>query len=118
MTMQLNNAPSEIDELGDLPIKAVNGAMVYVRDVAHVRDGNPPQTNIVHVDGNRSVLLQVFKNGSASTLAIIAGIKQQADRIEGRAAGGAQDRPCSATSRCSCAARSRRLRAKASSPRR
>jgi multidrug efflux pump subunit AcrB len=75
--VQLNNAPSKLDELGDLPIKTVGGAMVYVRDVAQVRDGNAPQTNIVHVDGNRSVLLQVFKNGSASTLAIIAGVKRR-----------------------------------------
>jgi multidrug efflux pump subunit AcrB len=55
----------------------VNGAMVYVRDVASVRDGNPPQTNIVHVDGNRSVLMMVLKAGSTSTLDIIAGIKQK-----------------------------------------
>jgi len=75
--VQLNNAPSSLADLGDLPIKTVDGAMVYVRDVAQVRDGNAPQTNIVHVDGNRSVLLQVFKNGSASTLAIIAGVKQR-----------------------------------------
>ena len=75
--VQLNDAPSKLDELGDLPIKTVDGAMVYVRDVAQVRDGNAPQTNIVHVDGNRSVLLQVFKNGSASTLAIIAGVKRR-----------------------------------------
>ncbi|MGA2493082.1 MAG: efflux RND transporter permease subunit [Roseiarcus sp.] len=75
--VQLNNAPSSLADLGDLPIKTVDGAMVYVRDVAQVRDGNAPQTNIVHVDSNRSVLLQVFKNGSASTLAIIAGVKQR-----------------------------------------
>src|SRR5258708_35338141 len=56
--------------------------MVYIRDVAHVRDGNPPQTNIVHVDGNRSVLMQVLKNGSVSTLAIIAGIKQQGAQLK------------------------------------
>jgi multidrug efflux pump subunit AcrB len=79
--VQLNNAPSAIAELGDLPIKSVNGAMVYIRDVAHVRDGNPPQTNIVHVDGNRSVLMQVLKNGSVSTLAIIAGIKQKVEEV-------------------------------------
>jgi multidrug efflux pump subunit AcrB len=75
--VQLNNAPSKLASLSDLPIKTVNGAMVYVRDVAQVRDGNPPQTNIVHVDGSRSVLLQVLKSGSVSTLAIIAGIKQR-----------------------------------------
>src|SRR5271170_458558 len=76
-TVQLNNSPLKIQELGDLPIKTVNGAMVYVRDVATVRDGNPPQTNIVHVDGNRSVLMMVLKAGSISTLDIIAGIKQK-----------------------------------------
>ena len=81
-SIQLNNAPSEIAALGDLPIKAVNGAMVYVRDVAQVRDGNPPQTNIVHVEGNRSVLMQVLKNGSVSTLAIISGIKDKLEQIK------------------------------------
>jgi multidrug efflux pump subunit AcrB len=75
--IQLNNSPLRMQELGDLPIKAVNGAMVYVRDVASVRDGNSPQTNIVHVDGNRSVLMMVLKAGSISTLDIIAGIKQK-----------------------------------------
>jgi multidrug efflux pump subunit AcrB len=75
--IQLNNAPSRINELGDLPVKTVNGAMVYVRDVAHVRDGNPPQTNVVHVDETRSVLLYVLKTGAVSTLDIIAGIKQK-----------------------------------------
>ncbi len=81
-TMQLNNAPSDIDALGDLPIKAVNGAMVYIRDVAHVRDGYPPQQNIVHVNGNRSVLLSVLKNGAVSTLSIIQGIKDKIDEIK------------------------------------
>src|SRR5262245_34770321 len=76
-TIQLNNSPLRIEELGDLPVKTVNGAMVYVRDVATVRDGNPPQTNIVHVDGNRSVLMMVLKAGAISTLDIIAGIKQK-----------------------------------------
>jgi CzcA family heavy metal efflux pump len=75
--IQLNNSPLKMEELGDLPIKTVNGAMVYVRDVATVRDGNPPQTNIVHVNGNRSVLMMVLKAGSISTLDIIAGIKQK-----------------------------------------
>jgi CzcA family heavy metal efflux pump len=76
-TIQLNNSPLKMEELGDLPIKTVNGAMVYIRDVATVRDGNPPQTNIVHVDGNRSVLMMVLKAGAVSTLDIIAGIKQK-----------------------------------------
>ncbi|MGH6750607.1 MAG: efflux RND transporter permease subunit [Bradyrhizobium sp.] len=81
-TIQLNNSPLKMEELGDLPIKAVNGAMVYVRDVASVRDGNPPQTNIVHVDGNRSVLMMVLKAGATSTLDIIAGIKQKVIEVK------------------------------------
>ena len=76
-TLQLNNAPSELKQLGDLPIKTVNGTTIYIRDVAHVLDGSPPQTNIVHVDGSRSVLMSVLKNGSTSTLAIVAGIRQR-----------------------------------------
>jgi multidrug efflux pump subunit AcrB len=80
--IQLNNAPSAIKVLGDLPIKSANGAMVYIRDVAQVRDGNPPQTNVVHVDGGRSVLMQILKNGSVSTLAIIDGIKRQVELLK------------------------------------
>src|ERR1700719_407581 len=75
--IQLNNSPLKIEELADLPVRVVNGAMVYVRDVATVRDGNPPQTNIVHVNGNRSVLMMGLKAGYISTLDIIAGIKQK-----------------------------------------
>src|SRR6202000_1713488 len=75
--LQLNNSPLRMEDLGNLPIKAVNGAMVYIRDVASVRDGNPPQTNIVHVDGNRSVLMMVLKAGAISTLDIISGIKRK-----------------------------------------
>jgi multidrug efflux pump subunit AcrB len=76
-TINLNNAPSQLKALGQLPIKFVNGAMVYIDDVAHVRDGNPPQTNIVHVEGNRSVLMSVLKNGAVSTLDIIDGVKRK-----------------------------------------
>jgi multidrug efflux pump subunit AcrB len=74
--INLNSAPSNISELGDLPIKNVGGAMVFMHDVAQVHDGNAVQTNIVHVDGNRSVLLSVFKNGTTSTLDIVSGIKK------------------------------------------
>src|SRR5437016_1131826 len=81
-TMQLNSSPTEISGLADLPIKAVNGATIYLHDVAHVRDGYPPQTNIVHVDGGRSVLLTVEKSGSASTLAIIQGIKAKMAQLK------------------------------------
>lgn len=81
-TVQLNNAPSGIADLGDLPVKVVNGATVYIRDVAQVRDGSAPQTNIVHVDGARSVLLSVLKNGATSTLDIVAGIKAKLAEIK------------------------------------
>src|SRR6059058_1630395 len=65
-TIQLNSAPSAIEELARLPIKVVNGTTILLGDVADVHDGNAPQTNIVHVDGGRSVLMSVLKNGSAS----------------------------------------------------
>ena len=81
-TVNLNSAPSEIPDLGDLPIKNVKGAMVYMHDVAHVHNGNAVQTNIVHVDGNRSVLLSVFKNGATSTLDIVSGVKKMLDIIK------------------------------------
>ena len=79
--INLNNAPSVIKTLGDLPIKVANGAMVYVHDVAHVRDGSPPQTNIVHVDGDRSVLMVILKAGAVSTLSIIEGVKKKLEEI-------------------------------------
>jgi multidrug efflux pump subunit AcrB len=81
-TISLNNAAATIKDLGDLPIKSVNGAMVYIRDVAHVHDGNAPQTNIVHVNGNRSVLMSVLKNGSTSTLAIVDGVLEKLKAIK------------------------------------
>src|ERR1700692_2144916 len=81
-TVNLNSAPSKIQELGDLPIKSVGGAMVYMHDVAQVHNGNAVQTNVVHVDGNRSVLLSVFKNGTTSTLDIVSGIKKMLNVIK------------------------------------
>jgi CzcA family heavy metal efflux pump len=81
-TLQLNNAPSAIDDLGDLPIKVVNGATVYIRDVAQVRDGSAPQTNIVHVGGARSVLMSILKNGATSTLDIVSGVKAKLAEIK------------------------------------
>ena len=79
-TLNLNDAPGDIRELANLPVKAVNGTTIYMRDIANVHDGSAPQTNIVHVDGNRSVLITVLKNGAASTLAIISGIKQHVEQ--------------------------------------
>jgi CzcA family heavy metal efflux pump len=71
----LNSSPSVVAELGNLPIKVVNGAMVYIRDVAQVRDGFAPQTNIVRQNGNRGALTTILKSGSASTLDVIDRIK-------------------------------------------
>ena len=73
--VETNSAPTLIDALNNLPVKTVNGAIVYIHDVAHVRDGNPPQTNIVRVDGHRAVMMSVFKTGSSSTLDIIKGVR-------------------------------------------
>jgi len=75
-TVNLNDSPSEIGAFNDLPIKTVNGTVIYMRDVAYVHDGSPPQTNVVHVDGRSAVLLAVVKAGATSTLSIISGIKQ------------------------------------------
>ena len=75
-TVNLNASPSDIAAFNDLPIKTVNGTVVYMRDVADVHDGSPPQTNVVHVDGKNAVLLAVIKAGAVSTLSIISGVKQ------------------------------------------
>ena len=75
--VETNSAPQIVDELNNLPIRSVNGAVIYIRDVAHVRDGNPPQTNIVRVDGKRAILMSIMKTGSSSTLDIIAGVQKK-----------------------------------------
>ena len=80
--VKLNNAPGSVEELNNLPIKVVNGATIYMRDVAHVRDGSAPQTNVVHVDGSRSVVMTILKNGATSTLAIVQGIKDALPKIQ------------------------------------
>jgi len=81
-TLQLNNAPSAIKDLGNLPVKVVNGSTIYIRDIANVHDGNSPQTSIVHVDGGRSVLMSVLKIGSTSTLTIVDGIKAKLNDLK------------------------------------
>ena len=73
----VNASPQTIEELNSLPVTTRNGSVIYVRDVAHVRDGYPPQTNIVRRDGHRGVLMSVLKTGAASTLDIIRSIKQR-----------------------------------------
>jgi len=77
--VELNGAPQTIKELNDLPVKTVNGATIYMREVAHIRDGFSPQTNIVRANGQRGVLMSVYKSGSASTLDIVARVKKSLD---------------------------------------
>src|SRR6266404_6721924 len=72
---KLNVNPLRIDLLNELPIKSVGGTVIHMGDVAQVRDGYMPQENIVRQDGVRSTLIQIFKNGSASTLSVAAGVK-------------------------------------------
>ena len=73
--VEMNGTPQTIPELNDLPVKTANGSTLYMRDVAHIRDGFSPQTNIVRQDGSRGALMSIYKNGNASTLQIVAGIK-------------------------------------------
>ncbi|MGB8259850.1 MAG: efflux RND transporter permease subunit [Terracidiphilus sp.] len=82
--VETNSSPEVVDELNNLPIRQVNGATIYVRDVAHVRDGSPPQTNIVRVDGSRAILMSIMKIGSSSTLDIISGVKKKLTEISGQ----------------------------------
>jgi multidrug efflux pump subunit AcrB len=77
----LNSSPKSIKELGDIPVRTLNGTTTYVRDVASVRDGFIPQTNIVRFDGRRATMVQIQKNGKASTLDIVRGEKQLVERI-------------------------------------
>jgi multidrug efflux pump subunit AcrB len=81
--VETNSAPLTIAGLNNLPVKAVNGAVVYIHDVAHVRDGNTPQTNIVRVDGRRAVLVSIMKTGNSSTLDIIKAVRQKLAYIKG-----------------------------------
>ena len=78
----LNNAADTLAAMNAIPIKTKNGATVFLRDVAHVRDGNAPQQNIVHVDNNRAVLSTILKTGQASTLDVVQGIKDILPRIK------------------------------------
>jgi multidrug efflux pump subunit AcrB len=81
--VETNSAPSALEALNNMPIKAVNGTVVYIHDVAHVRDGSPPQTNIVRVNGRRASVMNILKTGSASTLDIIKGVRDKVAYIKG-----------------------------------
>ncbi len=79
--IHINSAPISIEGLGNLPVKQVNSATIYVKDVASVTDGAIPQTNIVRQDGKRGVLVTVLKSGTASTLDVVDGIRDLIPRI-------------------------------------
>ena len=79
--VMLNSSPELVAQMNDMPIKTVNGATVFMRDVAQVRDGFVPQTNIVRVNGSRAALLTVLKNGQASTLDIVNKVKAELPQI-------------------------------------
>ncbi|HMC73744.1 MAG TPA: efflux RND transporter permease subunit, partial [Terriglobales bacterium] len=81
--VSINGSPQTINELNDLPVKTLGSTTIYIKDVAWVRDGFPPQTNIVRVDGQRASLLTVQKAGNASTLDVISGIKNMLPQIKG-----------------------------------
>ncbi len=73
--VEMNGSPRTVAELNDLPMRTMNGATIYIRDVAHVRDGYPPQTNIVRSDGSRGALMSILKNGDESTIDIVDGVR-------------------------------------------
>jgi multidrug efflux pump subunit AcrB len=75
-TVRTNAVPTTIEDLNNIPVKFVNGATIFVKDVGQVHDGNAVQQNIVRTDGRRSVLLSIIKNGNASTLAVVDAVKR------------------------------------------
>ncbi|MGB6306860.1 MAG: efflux RND transporter permease subunit [Steroidobacteraceae bacterium] len=79
--VEVNSSPKQIEDLNNVPVSSRDGRVIYVRDVAHVRDGYPPQTNIARRDGHRAVLMSVLKTGNASTLDIIRDIKSRLPQI-------------------------------------
>jgi multidrug efflux pump subunit AcrB len=79
--VKLNSSPLQLEELNNLPIRANNGTVTYIRDVAHVRDGYSPQTNMVRVEGKRAILMSVLKTGKASTIDIINSINQKLPQV-------------------------------------
>ncbi|OOG64537.1 RND transporter [Rhodanobacter sp. B04] len=80
-SVRLNGSPRQISDLNNAPIRTVNGITTYIRDVAHVHDGSPPQTNIVRVDGQRAVLMSILKIGNASTLDIVDSLRGMLPKI-------------------------------------
>src|SRR6195952_2729921 len=87
-TVRTNATPATIDDLNMMPVKFANGATILLKDVAQVRDGSLVQQNIVREDGHRSVLLSVIKNGNASTLAVVNGVKKALEATRAAAPAG------------------------------
>ena len=87
-TVRTNATPATIDDLNKMPVKFANGATILLKDVAQVRDGSLVQQNIVREGGHRSVLLSIIKNGNASTLAVVNGVKQALQSIRAAAPAG------------------------------
>jgi multidrug efflux pump subunit AcrB len=87
-TVRTNATPATIDDLNNMPVKFANGATILLKDVAQVRDGSLVQQNIVRAGGHRSVLLSIIKNGNASTLAVVNGVKQALQSIRAAAPAG------------------------------
>lgn len=79
--VSMNGSPDTIAEINSLPVRTQNGATIYIRDVAHVRDGYSPQTNVVRQDGQRGTLITIMRNGGASTLDIVRDVKDTLKRI-------------------------------------
>ena len=101
--VEMNGNPQTIAELNDLPVKTINGSTIYMRDVAHIRDGFAPQTNIVHMDGERGALMSMLKVGSASTHHDRGGREAHGSACVSVASAGDENHSRSSTSRCSCA---------------
>ncbi|HEY3900342.1 MAG TPA: efflux RND transporter permease subunit [Chthoniobacter sp.] len=79
--VEVNSSPRVLEELNDLPIKRVNGTTVYIKDVAQVRDGFNPQTNVVRMNGQRGALITIMKSGAASTLDVVRRVKEQLPKV-------------------------------------
>ena len=84
-TIRLNSVPEAVASINAMPVKVVNGSPILVRDVAYVRDGGPPQQNIVRANGTRSILLTILKNGNASTLSVVNNVKSMLGQIRAAA---------------------------------
>ena len=119
-TVRTNATPASIDDLNDIPVKVVNGATVFVKDVGQVHDGWLVQQNVVRQDGRRSVLLSIIKNGNASTLEVVNAVQRRSRPRARQRLPGMRSTSCS-ISRCSSSSPSRaccaRARSRPASPR-